>query len=172
LKHSCNVVRPVHMSIRYTLSILAIAMCSAIGQTTTNSSTRTFDFPLVGLGGTETAEINVVNVATNTTGGTAASCTGTMSFTNPAGTAIGSATAFTSLPAGQVATARLPFSSSGGTSPRTQIRGVVTLTVPTTTPRPPCVLSITFATYDTTTGATHVFLSGDQTLQSGGPHGR
>jgi len=66
--------------------VIASSMLPVFGQTTTTTTaTRTITLPPAGLGSTETAEINIVNVATNSSSGTAASCSGTISFLNPAG---------------------------------------------------------------------------------------
>ncbi|MBV8818833.1 MAG: hypothetical protein JO022_10790 [Acidobacteriaceae bacterium] len=143
-------------------------MSTAIAQTTTTRS-HNYDFPLIGLGSTETAEVDVINPATNSSSGTAASCTGTVSFLNSAGTTIGSATPFT-LTAGQASPVKLPFSSSGGTAPRTLIRAVVSETVSTSGSNPPCGLQFTMSIYDTTTGATHAVLTGGGLAS--GPFGR
>src|SRR5436190_17556014 len=95
------------MSIRTRLLIFSITVClsSAVAQTT-NNNTREFDFPAIGFGNNESLEINVINVAANSTAGTAASCTGTIVFRNGAGATLGTATAFT-LTTGQISTARL-----------------------------------------------------------------
>lgn len=139
--------------------IAAAGMFSAIGQTSAGTSTRTYAFPPVGLGSTETAEVDLANLASNSSTGTAASCTGTITFVNAAGATVKGPVNFT-LTAGQSSSTTLAFSASGGTAPRTVIRAIVALTVPTTTPRPPCSLESTLETYDTTGGATHSLLIG------------
>lgn len=134
----------------------AICPLQAQGTAIAASVTRTYLFSPVGLGGTETASITVVNTATaSATAAAAPSCTGTISFLNASGE-IGTATSFT-LAAGQFKTVTLPFSSSGLTGLRGEIEGQVSLTVPSTPTA--CSLAFSFETYDTTTGATHVVLS-------------
>jgi len=157
------------MSIRrLVLTIAALgAISSAFAQSTT-SSTRDFNLPPVGLGATETAEINVANFAANASDGTAASCAGSISFLNASGSTVGSATPFT-LTAGQTSSVHLPFSGAGTSGTRTVIRGVVTLTLSTTTPRPPCALALSLATFDTSTGATHALVTGAGGGPGGGP---
>src|SRR5438477_5878849 len=147
------------MSIRSLVFMFAaiVATSSAFAQSTT--STRTFNFPPLGLGATETAEIDVVNSAANGSDGTVASCTGTISFLNASGATIGSATSFT-VTSGQIFPVRLPFSSVGASSTRAAVRGVVTLTLSTATPRPPCSLAVSLSTFDTSTGATHALVTG------------
>jgi hypothetical protein len=156
------------MSIRSLVLVLAAigATSCAFGQTTT--TTRDFNLPPVGFGATETAEVNVANLAVNASDGTAASCTGSISFLNLSGATIGSATAFT-VTAGQISQAHLPFSGAGATGTRTAIRAVVTLTLPTATPRPPCALAVSLSTFDTSTGATHALATGGP--GGGGPGG-
>jgi len=143
--------------------IAAATLSSAVAQTTTN--TREYAFPPVGLGSTETAEINIVNVAANASNGTVATCSGNLLFRNATGTTIGTATPFT-VTSGQIFSARLPFAGAGASGTRTALRGVVQLTVPAT-PRPPCALQVSLETFDTTNGATHVFVSGSG-LATGG----
>ena len=161
------------------LLLCAVVATGAIAQTTTTSGTVTRETttPPIGLGSTETAQINVVNTATASSGGTAASCTGSISFLNASGTAIGSATTFT-VASGQISSVTLPFSKAGASGTRTEIRGVVSLTVTTGTTAAPCALSTSLETYDSSTGVTHVYLAGlDGSGNSignpfGGPGGR
>jgi len=130
---------------------------------TSSASTPTINLPPVGLGSTQTLEVNMANVASNSSSGTAASCTGTVTFVDATGKTIGSAQSFT-VTAGQTSPIRLPFASSGGTAPRTTLRAVVSLTVPPTTPRPPCTLDVSMSIFDTSTGATAAVISGFQAL--------
>ena len=158
------------MSIRTLIALFLILAASLAAQTTTTSSTRQFTFPPVGLGSTETAEINVVNAASNSSTGTAASCTGNLSFLNASGATIGAATPFT-LAAGQSSFARVPFASAANGGTRTLIRAVVEVTGSTATPRPPCSLDFSFQTFDTTTGASHVLVTSPATSYGAGPQG-
>lgn len=153
------------MSFRRFLLTAVIALCGALSslwaQTTPASSTRDYAFPPVGLAGSETASITVVNVATAlSSGGTTAppapSCSGTISFSNSNG-AIGIPASFT-VGSEQFATVTLTFASAGLTGDRGEIVGRVALTIPTST-RPPCSLVFSLETYDSTTGATHAVLS-------------
>ena len=161
----------------FVCSLIAVTgMSVAFADSTASASvTPTINLPPVGLGSTQTLEVNVANVASNSSSGTAASCTGTVTFVDATGKAIGAAQPFT-LTAGQTSPLRLPFASSGGTAPRTTLRAVVSLTVPTTTPRPPCTLDVSVDIFDTNTGATAAVISGFQALNvafSGGlPLGR
>ncbi|HMD49573.1 MAG TPA: hypothetical protein VKG79_10765 [Bryobacteraceae bacterium] len=139
------------------ISISLIAsgsMLSLLAQTST-TGTRTINLPPAGLGSTETARINVVNVASESSSGTAASCTGTISFLNASGTAIGSPATFT-VTSGQISSGSLPFSSAGISGVRGEIRGEIQLTL---TSGVPCALAFSFETFDSTTGATHIFLA-------------
>jgi hypothetical protein len=121
--------------------------------------TRTF---LVGLGSAETAQIAVVNLANAPSSGPAASCTGSIAFFNAAGTAIGTATTFT-LGTGQVASARLPFTSAGAPSRRVLIRGAVTI-VRTAGSGVPCTPAATLDTFDSSTGATTHRYAGEEAI--------
>jgi len=147
-------------------SLLAAALAmSAFAQTTTTTttSTRTFSFPPVGLGSTETAQVNVVNMASASSSGTAASCTGSIQFANASGTVIGKATTFT-VGAGQISSVTLPFGTSGfsGTHGDFVASVTQTVTIPQTAP---CDLVVSLETYATATGETHAVLTG----QGGGP---
>lgn len=127
----------------------------AIAQTTNTPSTREYAFPPVGLGSTQTARVNVANTAANGSNGTAASCTGTISFLNTSGTAFGSASTFT-LTSGQISAAALPGPSGSGA--HTEFRAIVQLNSSTATPRPPCTLVMSLEVDDTTSGAVQVVL--------------
>jgi hypothetical protein len=140
---------------------LCLSGISARAQTTTTTTvTRSFNFPAVGLASSETAQINVVNLANATPSGTAASCSGTITFYNSSGTAIGTATPFT-VTSGEISSATLPFSALGASGNRQAIRGVVMLTV-TRGSGVPCILQSSLETYDTVTGVTHLVLPGTQ----------
>ena len=130
----------------------------ALSQTTSsNTVTETSTTPPVGLASSETAQINVVNTASAAKNGTAASCTGTISFLNASGAVIGTATPFT-VASGVISSVSLPFAKTGVTGTRTEIRGVITLTV-TPGSGVPCSLQATLETYDSSTGVTHVYLA-------------
>jgi hypothetical protein len=152
---------------RQLLTLALAAAGAALGMaqtnTTTNPVTRQSSFPVVGLASTETVQVNVVNNAAATASGTAASCTGTISFLNATGNTIGTATSFT-VGSGQIFSAALPFTGTGATSgSRTLIRGVVAVTF-TPGSGVPCRLASTLETFDTTTGVTHVHLNDGQGL--------
>jgi len=165
------------MSIRKTLfiamaAVLTTAVCAfAQGTTTTTTSTftRTETSPPIGLGNSETFEILVANTAANSTSGAAASCAVSVSFVNASGAVIGTATSLT-LTSGQISAVRLAYANSGTTAGRALIRGAVTLTE-TSGSQTPCELETSFATFDSTTGATHVLLAG-QAAGNPGPMGR
>src|SRR5580658_344677 len=108
--------------------VCVITAWAAMAQTTTTTTTTTQESSSapVGLAASETAQINLTNLATESASGTAASCTGTIAFVNAAGTTIGTPTSFT-IAAGVTSSAALAFATGGATA-RTEIRGVVTLT--------------------------------------------
>src|SRR5579863_7085999 len=96
---------------RIAMTMIATAIAAAPGllAQTTTTTTRDFTIGPIGVGSTETVQINVANLASNSTSGTAASCTGSISFNNTTGNAIGTSTSFT-VTAGQIFSASLPFS--------------------------------------------------------------
>jgi hypothetical protein len=150
---------------RLAIAALTLAFGAPAGfaqTTTTTTPSRSFSFSPAGLASSETAQVNVANLANASSNGTAASCNGSISFLNASGAVIGTATSFTAT-SGQIFSATLPFSRSGGTSVRTEIRGLVTLTS-SSTANAPCSLASSFETFDTTTGATHIYL--DNGLES------
>ena len=132
--------------------MIALAASAAFAQTTTTARARYFE--PVGLGSTETLQINLLNSASASSSGTAASCTGSVSFLNASGAAIGSAKTY-AVAGGQVVSFSLPFSSAGATA-RTEI--VVSITP--TSSSAPCALSTTLETFDTGSGATHIHIGG------------
>lgn len=155
--------------IRAVALLAAVTVLGALAQTTTTTSSSTRDLGLTGLSATETAQIFVVNTAAASNSGTAASCAGSLSFTNAAGTAIGTAVPFT-LGTGQSASATLPYAQAGQ-SGRAEIRAHLTLTG-TPGANTPCQLRTLFETFDSTTGATHVHLDSGQEVVPGFGFGR
>jgi hypothetical protein len=141
------------------LRAAAFTAAFAFAQTSTTSGTvtQTTNTPPVGLASSETAQINIVNTASASSSGTAASCTGTISFLNASGTVIGTATPFT-IASGVITSVSLPFAKAGVTGTRTEIRGEITRTY-TLNSGVPCSLEATLETYDASTGATHVYLT-------------
>jgi hypothetical protein len=140
---------------------------SAFGQPpilTSPYATPLFQLPPIGLAGSETAQVNLINTATTATPSTGAvepSCTGTITFYNASGSIIGSATSFTA-GSGQIVSVSLPYASTGASGSRIVIRvGIVLLATATgPQPPPPCALASSLETYDTATGVTHLFASG------------
>jgi hypothetical protein len=99
----------------------------------------------------------VANLASVPTSSTATgSCAGTVTFANASGTAIGSPAKF-AVPAGQIFSVPLPFTSSGYSS-RGEILASVqqTLTIPSSIA---CSLSISLEIFDTSTGVTHAVVT-------------
>jgi len=147
------------------LLIAGLITTSAMAQTT-STTTRTINFPLIGLGSSQTVQVSVANSATTSSSGTAASCTGTIAFFTAAGTAIGAATPFT-VASGVVFAATLPFSKAGGTGSHAVVRAVVTDTPASGVP---CQLNTLVEVYDTASGVDARTLEGS-TIGSG-PGGR
>jgi hypothetical protein len=150
-----------------TVTILIAAVCllaaTAVAQTTT-TVTSDASTPVVGLAGSETVQINVINTAAASPSGVAASCVGAITFYNSSGSAIGSATSF-SIGTGQVFSA----STTSGKTTRVSVRGVVALTE-TLRSGVPCALATNIETFDTTSGVTHLHVdSASPAVQQGGP---
>jgi hypothetical protein len=158
---------------RFMMAIAFTALAAAQTTTTTTTQTLTSNTPPVGLASSETAQINLVNTASNAADGTAASCAGTVTFLNSSGAAIGAATPFT-VASGVIQSISLPFGKSGATGTRTEIRASISQTITaecalwacpnsagtlTVGDGVPCNLQVTLETYDTSTGVTHVFLA-------------
>lgn len=153
-------------SVLVSLAATAWMAMSAFAQTSTSTFTQNFRFPPVGIASTETMQINVLNNATASSSGTAASCTGTITFTSATGTIIGTATSFT-VTSGQVFSASLPFSKAGASGTRAEIVGSVQLTVSSSSSTP-CSLANSLETFDTSSGVTHIFLGGGSSSERGG----
>src|SRR2546423_898495 len=128
------------MTMRTLFLILSLTASICLYGQTATTRTRSFTFPPAGLGSTETARINVVNVAANSSSGTAASCAVSISFLNAAGNAIGTATNLT-VTSGQISSASLTFAQAGLTGVRGTIRGHIQLTA---TSGVPCELQSSF----------------------------
>src|SRR5580700_3376206 len=144
------------------LLILCGFATSAVAQPAigTSTVTRDYSFPPVGLASSETAQVNVVNIATapSSATATAPSCSGTVTFLNAGGTAIGKATSFTTT-GSQVFSTQLTFSQLGVASSDT--RGEFVASVQLSGPFTSfggCSLVFSLETFDTTSGVTHVYL--------------
>jgi hypothetical protein len=135
-----------------------LALSNAAHGASTYTDTR--GFAPTGLATSETAQINVANVAGASSSGTAASCMGTISFLDASGNTIGTATSFT-VTSGQIFSASLPHSSTGA-SGRIVIRAVVQLTESSSSSAP-CALSSSLEIFDSGTGVTHAVIT------AGGP---
>lgn len=122
--------------------------------------------PPMGLASSETAQVNIVNNSVSaSTGGTVSSCTGTVTFYNASGTAIGKPASF-DIGGGQIFSTTLPYASTGESGARTVIRVAISI-APTSIaslqpPPPPCALASSLETYDASTGVTHAFVAGTQ----------
>jgi hypothetical protein len=125
----------------------------APAQTMPASFTRNMNFPPLGVGMTETVQINVANTASNGANA-AASCTGTITFTVANAKTQPAPTKFT-LTSGEIVSASL----AGNTLATTGQAVVLGSIQVTQTAGTPCVISASMETYDTTSGATHVYLS-------------
>jgi hypothetical protein len=155
------------MTRRLPLSLGMCLLASSAILAQTNTSTVTQSLPPFGLGSTETARLDLTNLASASSGGTAASCTGTVSFVNAAGTIIGTATPYT-VTSGQTSSVSLAFPSAGFSGSRGELRAVIAAT---RTPGVPCQLHVSLQTFDTSSGATHLYVA-DEFTQITAPVGR
>jgi hypothetical protein len=151
------------------IAVVCLFAATALAQTTTTVTTD-MPTPVVGLAGTETVPINVVNTAAASPSGTAASCTGTVTFytftANNTTGAAGSPAAFT-VGSGELSSFTLAGKGSGAA--RISVRGVIALTE-TERSGVPCSLATNIETYDSTSGVTHVHLeTGSPAIAQSGP---
>lgn len=148
------------MSIRV-LSLMSVfaAYAFAQGTSATSTITREYNFPPVGLASSETAQVNVVNVATLPTavGATAPSCSGTVTFANASGKTVSSPASFTTT-GSQIFSTQLTFSELGATGVRSEFLASVQLTSAALPATASCSLVLSLETFDTSTGVTHVYL--------------
>src|SRR5579863_6480021 len=123
-------------------------------------ATRDFSFPPVGLASSETAQLNLVNIAqaSATAGAAAPSCTGTITFADSTGKTIGTPANFTTT-GSQVSSTQLLFSQLPlpGSGSRAEFVANVHLTL-SFPEKAPCALVFSLETFDTTSGVTHVYL--------------
>ena len=135
------------------------------GAPTAPSATRDYSFPPVGLATSETAQLNVLNIApaSTATGAAAPSCTGTVTFSDATGKTIGTPTNFTTtgsqVTSTQLSFNQLPLPTSG---PRVEFVANVQLNV-SSPEKAPCALAFSLETFDSTSGVTHVYLGSSST---------
>ena len=139
--------------------ILAPALLAcAFGQGTTMSTAlmlRNFTFPPVGLASSETAQVNIVNVASVANAAIAKPvCAGTITFTNASGAAVADPVSFTTT-GSQVFSTQLSFSKLASAGVRAEFVASIlqNLAVP---PSGFCSMAFSLETFDTSTGATHI----------------
>jgi hypothetical protein len=160
---------------RFVPFFLAISLWTGniFAQAVPSMAIRTVKLAVVGLASSETAQVNVVNLATSVAavvtggslpaGGVTATCTGGITFYNTNGNSITSAT-FT-IGSGQIFSAPLPYSYfvPGDPPPtgigRTAVWATVTINEPDSSTAP-CQLGSNIETFDTATGVTHVHVEG------------
>ncbi len=154
---------------RRNLLLTPVLLACAFGQGSTGTASfiRDFSFPPVGLASSETAQVNVVNIANAPTNANAVapSCAGTITFTGNSGATIGSPVSFTTT-GGQIFSTQLAFSKLAATGTRGGFLASIQMT--TVIPaKAPCSLVFSLETFDNSTGATHVFLG--NSAASAGP---
>jgi len=156
------------MKIETVILFLFVSAACGFGQTTlATPANRAYTFPPVGLASTETAQINVVTTAaasTGSTGSTAASCSGTITFTDAAGKAIGSPVSFTTTGT-EIYSKQLTFTQLGASGTRGEFVASIALNSSATAAQGFCAFNYSLETFDTTTGATHVYLGNPAAAQ-------
>jgi len=137
------------------LSGISVALAQTPAPT---PAARQSSFPPVGLAFSETMQVNLFNQAVNASNGTAASCTGTVSFLDANGKEIPKSGGTFTVAAGDTQSISLlgtVVDASMGS--RAEIRAEISLTITRGTP---CSLVQSLETFDSSTGATHVYLTG------------
>lgn len=156
------------MLVRSLLIVSALLGCASAQVTTPIMFARDYNFPPVGLASSETAQVNLVNMATPATATpvaanpVAAACTGTVTFVNASGATVGSPISFNTI-GSQIYSTELSFSKLATSGLRAEFVARVQWNVPVTAPAP-CSLVFSLETFDNTTGATHVFLGNSATI--------
>jgi hypothetical protein len=160
------------------VSVSPCVYSSLCGDIPEQQSPRNIVLPPMGFGGTETAQVSVVNTAPGSSG-VAASCQGSVSFYDPSGSIVGTSSSFT-VGTGQIFSAKLPHASTGAAGLSTLIRAEIGLSTapstgsilgsaPSVPATHPCELVFSLETYDSATGITHAVVSG--TTAQGAPIG-
>jgi hypothetical protein len=124
---------------------------------------RDYAFPPVGLANSETAQVNLVNIApaSTTAGATAPACTGTVTFANASGKTIGTPASFTTT-GSQVTSMQLTFSQLDPSGTRGEFLASVQLTT-AFSQAARCELVFSLETFDSSSGVTHVYLGNSST---------
>lgn len=127
------------------------------GPTATALLLRNYTFPPVGLASSETAQLNIVNVASVANAAIAKPvCAGTITFTNASGAVVGDPVTFTTS-GSQTFSTQLSFSKLASAGVRAEFVASIqqNLAVP---PSGFCSMAFSLETFDTATGATHTVL--------------
>lgn len=141
------------------LILAPVLLACAFGQGTTGAALmlRNFTFPPVGLASSETAQLNVVNVASVANAAIAKPvCAGTVTFTNASGVVIGDPISFTTT-GSQTFSTQLTFPKLASAGVRAEFVASIlqNLAVP---PSGFCSMAFSLETFDTATGVTHTVL--------------
>ena len=140
-----------------TLSLSGISAVMAQPSAPTPAA-RQSSFPPVGLAFGETMQVNLFNQAANPSNGTAASCNGTVSFLDANGKEIPKSGGTFTVAAGDTQSISLLGTAvDASMGSRAEIRAEISLPV---TRGMPCSLLQSLETFDSSTGATHVYLTG------------
>ena len=157
---------------RTLLPIVAFAWCSAIAAYGQNPA-QTIVLPPVELTPNETAQINVVSSARNYPGWTFwDTCQVSVTFYGAGGSAVGTPVTFTVGKGAEITSVQMPYASTGAKGSVAPVTARIALTPDAASgstlspPIPPCTVAFSLQTFDTATGATHAFVSGQAALAS------
>ena len=151
------------MRIKSLFLVYVFTTCAfAQGTTTIGTVTRDYTFPPVGLASSETAQVNLVNLALAPIPSGAAACTGTITFSNAGGTTIGKPISFTTA-GSQVFSTQLMFSQLQLAASDTRGEFVASVQVTTSFGPTACSLVFSLETFDSMSGVTHVYLGNSST---------
>jgi len=122
----------------------------------------------VNLAASETVEIGIVSSAAGYSESPGA-CSGSIAFYGADGSVIGVPTAFNIDKRPLIFSAQLPYVATGANAPSRAVSAQIALTASPNTvaylsATPPCVVAFSMKTFDTATGATHAFVTGQSTL--------
>jgi hypothetical protein len=141
--------------------VLAASGVSAVwAQPSVGNGSREVSFAPIGVALTETLQVNLFNQSASGGSGTAPSCTGSVAFLDSTGKAIAGTGGNFTVGAGATQSISILGSkanSSSTTGSRAEIRATITLNSVRGTP---CSLVDSLETFDSTTGATHVYVLG------------
>jgi hypothetical protein len=159
-----------HSNFRALVLGISLAGVSLFGQSTgsaTTSMSSSPQFPPVGVAPSETLQVNLANIATESgSSNLMPQCSGTLTFYDAGGLVIGDGTSIGFSVAASILSVPLTYPAIGASGQRAMVRVDIKLapiTLPTAdNPRTPaCTLLSSLEIYDTATGAIHAVVKGN-----------